>query len=357
MKRLINRVINIFVIFRKFQNFSGIPTCSSFIDYIQLKRKYRLSTDEFFNYRFDKCGKEFRDTFLPYSKAEEYWTVLNPTKNAVLARDKFVGHALMESVSIPTSKLYFAYDEETSGNENDLILHNKDQVIAKIRALKIQEFVAKPAADSAHGMGVGVYKVADFFEFGGTKLSIGDILKGKMILFESLIKQTEQMSNINSSSVNTVRMMTALYPNNEVKLMAAFIKIGRAGSCVDNAGSGGNVDCAVDIETGKLYNALQFNSWTDVKPIEKHPDSGTQLNGLKIDNWNMIKERVLAMQGQIPYLKTIGWDVALTDDGPVIVEINNWWDTTGQLFLGRGWHTEVKTCYDAWVKYYKNDNV
>lgn len=339
--------------FCRIKNYEGVHTLPAFFDFIKLRVRYKLSVEEYLNYRFDKCGKEFRDTFLPYNKAEEYWTILNPTKNAILARDKFVGHALFNSLNIPTSELYFAFDKETYSRENNLILHSKDQVVARIKELGITEFVAKPAADSAHGMGVGVYRVSDFIEFGGTKLSISDLLKGKMILFESLIKQTEQIASINRSSVNTVRMMTALYPNDEVKLMAAFIKIGRAGSCVDNAGSGGNVDCAVDIETGELYNALQFNSWTDVQEIEKHPDSGAQLNGLVIDNWQEIKAKVLDMQGRIPYLKTIGWDVALTDEGPVIIEINNWWDTTGQLFIGHGWHAEVKACYDAWRKYYQ----
>lgn len=67
-----------------------------------------------------------------------------------------------------------------------------------------------------------------------------------------------------------------------------------------------------------------------------------------------IVEAVKNYQARIPYLKTIGWDVALTDDGPVIIEINNWWDTTGQLFIGKGWHKQVKECYDAWVAYYRN---
>lgn len=355
MKKILSRISSLFSTFCRFKQYEGIRTIPSFIDFLKLRVRYKLSAEEYLNYRFDKCSKEFRDSFLPYNKAEEYWTVLNPTKNAILARDKFVGHAILDAVNIPTSKLYFAYDEETSGRENVLILHSKEQVIARIKELNITEFVAKPAADSAHGLGVGIYRVSDFIEFGGTKLSISDLLKGRMILFESLIKQTEQMASINRSSVNTVRMMTALYPNDEVKLMAAFIKIGRAGSCVDNAGSGGNIDCAVNIETGELFNALQFNSWTDVRKIEKHPDSGIQLNGLMIDNWSEIKKQVLAMQGQIPYLKTIGWDVALTDDGPVIVEINNWWDTTGQLFIGHGWHAEVRACYDAWCKYYQKN--
>ena len=323
------------------------------LDFYKMK-KNKVSKLEYTNYKLYSASKNFRETFLPYAKAEEYWEILNPRKHAVLARDKFIGHALLSKVGISTAQLYFAYDKESSGNDT-LILHSVEQVVDRIKQLKIESFVAKPAADSAHGKGVGVYNVDEIVEFGGVEIKLDDILScGKMVLFESLIKQTEQMAKINRSSVNTIRMMTALYPNQEVKMIAAFIKIGRAGSCVDNAGSGGNVDCAVNIETGELYNALQFNSWEDVFPIEKHPDSNVKLNGLIIEHWDEIKKTVMGWQAQIPYLKTIGWDVAVTENGPVIVEINNWWDTTGQLFLGKGWHKEVKACYDAWVNYYKN---
>ena len=353
---MIKKILKIFIWAKK----EGIKSNKSLFriieDYYKLKKKYKLTRLEYSNYQLHSASESFRNTFLPYNKAEEYWEILNPRKHAVLARDKFIGHALLSKVGVSTAQLYFAYDKETNGTEDSLVLHSVDQVVDKIKQLNLKRFVAKPAADSAHGKGVGVYDVEKIVEFGGSEIKMDEILScGKMVLFESLIKQTEQMASINRSSVNTVRMMTALYPNQEVKMIASFIKIGRAGSCVDNAGSGGNVDCAVNLETGELYNALQFNSWEDVIPIEKHPDSGVQLNGLVIEHWDEIKNIVMGWQAQIPYLKTIGWDVALTENGPVIVEINNWWDTTGQLFLGKGWHKEVKACYDAWVNYYKNN--
>ena len=56
-------------------------------------------------------------------------------------------------------------------------------------------------------------------------------------------------------------------------------------------------------------------------------------------------------------MKAIGWDVAITDDGPVIIEINDFWDTTGQLFIQRGWRKEVRECYLAWKKYSLQYNI
>ena len=151
------------------------------MDYYKLRKKYKVNKLEYSNYKLHSASENFRDTFLPYAKAEEYWEILNPRKYAVLARDKFIGHMLLSKIGVSTAKLYFAYDRETAGANDKLILHDVDQVIENIKHLNIDAFVAKPAADSAHGKGVGVYKVADIVEFGGTEIKMADILScGKM---------------------------------------------------------------------------------------------------------------------------------------------------------------------------------
>ncbi len=53
----------------------------------------------------------------------------------------------------------------------------------------------------------------------------------------------------------------------------------------------------------------------------------------------------------MPFLRAIGWDIAITDQGPVVVEINDFWDETGQLFVRKGWKPEIENCYQEWEKY------
>ena len=65
--------------------------------------------------------------------------------------------------------------------------------------------------------------------------------------------------------------MTTLYPNGEAQIIAAFIKIGRAGN---NAGDGGNVDACIDVESGMIKYAVRYDGWRKISNIEKHPDSG-----------------------------------------------------------------------------------
>ena len=51
-------------------------------------------------------------------------------------------------------------------------------------------------------------------------------------------------------------------------------------------------------------------------------------------------------------MKAAGWDIAITDNGPVIVVVYDMCDRTGQLFIRRGWKPEIVECYNAWKKYY-----
>lgn len=151
--------------------------------------------------------------------------------------------------------------------------------------------------------------------------------------------------------------MTVLMPSGEAKVIATFIKIGREGAFVDNAGSGGNVDAGVNPETGELYGAIIYNGFRKTIAIDNHPDSGACLNGATIQNWKSICDRVCGFQQRFPFLKAVGWDIAVTEKGPVVIEINDFWDRTGQLFIKRGWRKEIRECYSAWSEYNKKAGI
>ena len=43
----------------------------------------------------------------------------------------------------------------------------------------------------------------------------------------------------------------------------------------------------------------------------------------------------------VPKLEAAGWDVE-------VVEFNDYWDRTGQLFIKKGWKKEIESCYEEW---------
>ena len=336
----------------------GLSFLKDYGRFLKLFIKRKVSAEEWIDYSSRLQSIPFQESFLSYREATVFWKVLNPTNYAALARDKYLTHILLEKAGIPMPQLFAYYNANSSSY--DKVASDYESLRNVLYKNSVQECVVKPASDSAHGNNVFICKEIKYedndcclIKSNDDRISLRslcDSCRKTPLLFEERVEQTERFKLLNSSSINTVRIMTSLYPGGKSIVFASWMRMGRKGSDVDNASNGGNVDCAVDVESGKCYNASQFNSFSDVIKIECHPDSGEQIEGFLIDNWEEIKSNLCAYQSRIPYLKAIGWDVALTDNGPVIIEINNWWDPTGQLFIGKGWRDSVLDCYNAWRK-------
>lgn len=333
------------------------------LDYLQLYRKKGLTQDEYDNYEFWKQKENFRKTFLGLNEQRFYLDYLNPIKYYSLARNKYIAHKMLEKTGIKKSILYCYYHPEAKYIKSNENVSDLNGVIRILKEKKVQSCVIK-TTESSHGDNVWVIKAIDYQEtdavltrFDDKTLLLSSVLGKEPLIFEGVVIQTKQFASFNKSSVNTVRFMTTLFPNGSAKVIATFIKIGREGKCVDNAGDGGNVDVCVDVDTGEIKYAIKYDGWHNITEIECHPDSGNQLNGIIINNWQSIKEEVIKYQQAFPYCKAAGWDIAITDEGPVVIEVNDFWDRTGQYFIRRGWRNEIRDCYIAWRKYWDEENV
>ena len=327
-------------------------------DYKQLYKSKGLTTDEYYQFEFEKRDEEFRKSFLGLNEQRFYLDYLNPVKYYSLARNKYLAHKMLEDTGVRKSELYCYYQPEARFISSNEKASDREGVLRILKNKKVQSCVIK-TTESSHGDNVWVINAIEFrdddavmMRFDGESQLLSSILGKEALIFESVVKQTKQFAAFNESSVNTVRFMTTLYPDGSARVIATWFKVGRKGKCVDNAGNGGNVDAAIDTETGKIYNVFQFDGWRKAKQIEKHPDSGNQLNGVMIENWQAIKEEVRKFQQAFPYCKAAGWDIAITDDGPVVIEVNDFWDRTGQYFIRRGWRNEIRDCYLAWRRFW-----
>lgn len=325
-------------------------------DYKTLYDRKGLTTDEYYDFEFEKRSAQFKHDFLGLNEQRVYLDFLNPKKYYSLARNKYLAHRILEGTGIRKTTFLCYYQPEARYVASDDNASSLKDLLSILQAKQVESCVIK-TTESSHGDNVWVIKslayqsddaVLTFFD--GQERLLSSILGNDALIFESVVQQTKQFSAFNESSVNTVRFMTTLWPDGSARVIATWFKVGRAGKCVDNAGNGGNVDAAIDVETGKIYNVVQFDGWRKTKSIEYHPDSKSQLEGVVIDNWQSIKKDVERFQQAFPFCKAAGWDIAITDDGPVVIEVNDFWDQTGQLFLLRGWRKEIRDCYLAWKK-------
>lgn len=357
MIMLINKFIDCYQLLKKISCQSEKPIFQVFCDFYKLRKKKGIFLDEYRDFSFSTADVGFIDSFLGLREQILYLDRLNPVKYYSLARNKYVSHCLLESFGIKMPRLLGYYHPSTSFDGICNNYSNIKQIIEGLRHYGVHNIVIK-TTESSHGDGVWVidriqYDHCDavFHLVNDKSIKLSEILQSREpFLIEERVQQTQQLSSFNPTSVNTIRFMTTLYPSGEAKIIGAFIKIGRTGSFIDNAGSGGNIDANINLDTGALENVIEFNGFDSIRKIEYHPDNGCQLEGMKIENWEMVKQTIKKYQQSCPFIKAVGWDVAITDDGPVVIEMNDFWDRTGQLFIGKGWRDDIRDCYLEWGK-------
>lgn len=137
-------------------------------------------------------------------------------------------------------------------------------------------------------------------------------------LIESFLEQHSEMALLNASSVNTIRIWLTL-EQDRCRVLGAYLRVGRKGSQVDNTSSGG-IACPVDVESGRVREAFALTR-PSYNMLE-HPDSQTPLVGFQIPFWNEAKSLAQEALLAFPYMKLTGLDMAITPNGPSIIELN-----------------------------------
>lgn len=58
-----------------------------------------------------------------------------------------------------------------------------------------------------------------------------------------------------------------------------------------------------------------------------HPDTGVKLQGFRLPMWDKVKQLAMDAHAVLSDIDSIGWDIAITPTGPIIVEANCAWGT------------------------------
>lgn len=116
---------------------------------------------------------------------------------------------------------------------------------------------------------------------------------------------------MNSIRITTIRLDT------ETVIFEPFLRVGRGDSCVDNAGSGGII-CPLNPETGVIFTPRDERGVA----YETQPETGERLVGFQIPLWDETKDFVQKAAQDVPATRIIAWDVVLTPEGWILLEVN-----------------------------------
>lgn len=146
-----------------------------------------------------------------------------------------------------------------------------------------------------------------------------------LIVQSKLLNHHEIRDFTRAKGLSTIRVVSAR-KGGRINVIGACLRIIVGESEVDNFshGAGGNLVAAVDVDTGVLITARGSDSrvWPKMTDVAQHPSSGMSIVGLQLPHWPEVIALVKKAHESTEVLHTVGWDVAITDDGPVIVEAN-----------------------------------
>lgn len=143
----------------------------------------------------------------------------------------------------------------------------------------------------------------------------------KEFVVQETISQHPDLSRFNPTSVNTIRIDTLVDASGHVHFNAAALKVGTRGSIVDNSSVGGYM-IAIDLESGCFKSDAKRESEFGGQYHDIRKTFDVDPSNFAVPFWPEVRDAVgLAAKTLAPF-RSLGWDVAITPHGPLIVEAN-----------------------------------
>lgn len=147
---------------------------------------------------------------------------------------------------------------------------------------------------------------------------------GGSFIVEEAIAQSAYAAAFYLNSVNTIRVLTISDGRTPPWIAFAVQRIGRAASAPTDNFNRGGLCAAIDLETGRLSAALCHTGDTAPTAFDRHPETGAPISGVAVPGWTDLKSAILDVVDRLPGLVYVGWDVALLDNGFMVIEANSY---------------------------------
>lgn len=327
----------------------GLPIPLQMAEMLCLRlRRHALSPSEYFNHRL------FRRE-LSFAEKAEYvggWARdrlyrIQDTAQRNLANDKIATARLLIEANLPVPDL-LAHTDPKQEIEGAAQLLSSEQLAHWLREDAIYPHFAKP---SISYLGYGAFLIerydsgSDSLVFrSGTSMSVvafakkyGSPVTGGGMMFQRLMRPHSSLRTVIGDRLGTARTVV-LNGQAGPEVFACGFRIPVGNSMTDNFryGEAGNMLARINISDGSVRDVIAATG-LDFRLAVSHPDVGAPFDNMQLPDWNEAVRIVQAGARVFSGLPIQGWDVAFTEEGPRLVEVNS----TGavqllQMCLGRG---------------------
>ena len=146
------------------------------------------------------------------------------------------------------------------------------------------------------------------------------------VILQMRLKPHADLRPISGQALSTVRVVTAKRPKHQPEVALAVLRMATGATAADNFALGG-IAAPIDLQDGSLGVAVDKDSLDHGRFYSRHPDSDSEIAGRHIPHWPKVKQLAVAAHQVFETVPSVGWDVAVTDEGPVLLEGNAIWCT------------------------------
>ena len=240
----------------------------------------------------------------------------------ILCEDKKLMYIVNTGLNIPQPNTLF-FTENNSKLSTSLDLIDTTDCYNLIKKSNANKIFVKPTF-GVGGKGIKVFNKKDniFWDRNDNIVLdenyISEIAKNSYIIQEGVNQHTD-INKIYPYAINTFRIITEYNQGEEPKIIFSLLRMGCGGMQIDNASSGG-IYIKINSESGLLgKEAIADNR----KTYTEHPDTQFLFNNYKIPFWNEIIKFAKDIASKYSPIKYIGWDIAYSESGPILIEGNN----------------------------------
>ena len=266
------------------------------IDILYCTIRYLASPNNYKKFKFYELKANKRKTYLTNGYSENIIKKYNDNNY----RDIFEDKSLFAQKFNKFFRREWLNIKDMNYDEFKHFISSKEKVIYK-------------PVDSAQANGIEVIKINKYKDI----KEIYEYLKGKANgILEEWIIQHENISKIYPKAVNCLRVITIL-ENNKCNIVSAYFAMANADEIANLAT--GDLVAYIDLDNGILNtDASNFTG----KVFKEHPISGVKIKGFQIPYWKEVCNMLEEASKVVPEVGYVGWDIAITPDGPLIIEGN-----------------------------------
>jgi hypothetical protein len=325
----------------------GLSTLGVLAEQARLYRQYDLDQYAYYWYRLFERGisQEEKVQYLPDSVEANprLWSLLTADCYRCLFDNKLVFNQYFAPLGFPMAEIYAVYDPDVGYGVAGEPLRSRGDLRRWLLAHGHRGFVFKPVEGiqghqvlvitgrTGQGDDDGVVTLAgerhdaeSLTEFAGGASAISDKNPGANpvpFLLEQRLVPHARLAEFIGPTLCSVRVQTIIARNGQAEIIAAVFKLQPGAVGVDQLVHGA-VGCWVDLDSGRLGRGRTRSDRRDTCVI---PGTDRPFVGFELPRWTEVKDLALRAAAAFPWARAIGWDIGITDAGPVLIEGNERW--------------------------------